>query len=232
MQRETTATVATSHGSLRKTMIMFAFCLAGALLNIGLNMLSNKAGLFLYLDTVFTVSVTLVGGLFWGALCGALTNLIGHTIMFWGWQGYLFALCNIAIAFVTWLFIRFFPRELSLYGSSATGNARYKSLLFRTSMERMIVLILLSFALCFTVSILGGLISGLIGIFSEHEFGKWGLSGLLTATMFSKNFPIIIAEILSRIPVNIIDRLITAFAGYGIALGLKEITKNRYQKSG
>jgi len=34
--------------------------------------------------------------------------------------------------------------------------------------------------------------------------------------------PVFLAEILSRIPVNIIDRLLTAFAGYGIALLLKK----------
>ena len=107
--------------ALHNKMIMLALCLAGTALNMGLCNLSDTAGIFLYLDTVFTVSVTFVGGLFWGALCGALTNLIIHTIFGWGWQGYFFVLCNIATAFITWLFIRFFPRELSLDKFFHTG---------------------------------------------------------------------------------------------------------------
>jgi hypothetical protein len=38
--------------------------------------------------------------------------------------------------------------------------------------------------------------------------------------MFRQGFPLILAEILSRIPMNIIDRLISAFSGYGIALAI------------
>ena len=204
--------------TLHSKVIMLALCLAGTALNMGLSFLIDEAGIFLYLDTVFTVGITFVGGLFWGALCGALTNIINHTIWGWGWQGYFFTLCNIATAFITWLFIRFFPRELSLDKSSITGNVGHRSLLFRTLMERMIALILLSFALCIAMSILGGLISGLIVIFSHYEAGKWGLSGVLTVFMFGENFPIILAEILSRIPINIIDRLVSAFGGYGFAV--------------
>jgi hypothetical protein len=39
------------------------------------------------------------------------------------------------------------------------------------------------------------------------------------------NLPIVLSEILSRFPQNIIDRLITAFAGFGIALLLQVISK-------
>jgi hypothetical protein len=36
--------------------------------------------------------------------------------------------------------------------------------------------------------------------------------------------PLVLAEILSRIPINIIDRLITAYAGYGIAIALRKLS--------
>jgi hypothetical protein len=38
--------------------------------------------------------------------------------------------------------------------------------------------------------------------------------------MFRQGSPLILAEILSRIPINIIDRLISAFSGFGIALAI------------
>jgi len=72
---------------------------------------------------------------------------------------------------------------------------------------------------------LGGVIAAFIQSINPALSGKQMLSGDLTATMFGRNIPVVLAEILSRIPVNIIDRLVTAFAGYGIALGLKKILK-------
>jgi hypothetical protein len=102
---------------------MSVLCLAGAALNIICNLLASRvAGLPLYLDTIFTITLTLLGGLFWGVLTAALTNLIGPTIFFYCWESYLFVVCNITTAFITWLFIRFFPRELRLsLRNSAAG---------------------------------------------------------------------------------------------------------------
>ena len=209
-------------------MLKLFLCIAGALLNIALNMLCTKFGIPLYMDTVLTVSVTFGCGLFWGALTGALTNLIGHTLQFWGWEGYLFALCNIATAFITYLFMRFFPKELTRAISRGrdTGQAAPRSSLtgifpnsFRLSgvMDRVIILILLSFSLCITMSVLGGLLTYLIQVIRDTSENN-PASVVLGSTMFSQTLPPIFVEILSRIPINIIDRLLTAFSGYGIAL--------------
>ena len=207
---------------MRKTTPVF-LCLAGAMLNIALNRLCARMGFPLYMDTVLTISVTFTSGLFWGALCGALTNLVAHSIMFWGWEGYLFALCNVATAIITWLFIRLFPNELRL-GAKTYKTAPHivsKSSRLNMVIERMIVLILLSFALCLVMSILGGLITAFILALNPSHTGERGLSVLLSATMFGSSLPVILVEIVSRIPINIIDRLITAFLGYGIAFIFK-----------
>ncbi|MCL2211976.1 MAG: hypothetical protein FWB95_08655, partial [Treponema sp.] len=75
-------------------MTIIFLCLAGTLLNITISRLSFLLGIPLYLDTVLTISVTLTGGLFCGAVCAALTNIIYHTLWGYGWEGYLFAVCN------------------------------------------------------------------------------------------------------------------------------------------
>jgi hypothetical protein len=85
----------------------------------------------------------------------------------------------------------------------------------------MIVLVLLSFCLCLVISVLGGLIAAFIQAINASLAGKQGLSGDLSATMFGTNLPVVLTEIVSRIPVNIIDRLITVFAGYGIAVAVR-----------
>jgi len=209
---------------MRKTLLMFFFCLAGVFLNIAFTRLRFYAGFPLFLDTILTITVTLKGGLFWGILCGALTNVLCHSIWGHGWEAYLFAICNIATAFITWLFIRVFPREL-LTGKQDVPqkpsfiSARSSSL--SAVMDRIIILILLSFALCLAMSILGGLIATFIINLNSAYLETDGITGIFSATMFTQNVPIIVKEIVSRIPVNIVDRLISSFAGFGIACLIK-----------
>ena len=212
-----------------RRMVFIFLCIAGAMLNIAINRLCILVNVPLYLDTIMTVSVTLAGGLFWGVLCGALTNLVHHSIWFWGWEGYLFTFCNIATAFVTWLFIRLFPRELSFDSETreAAASMKLKSSRLNLVMGRVIVLLLLSFALCLAMSILGGSLTALILGLNPSHSGERGLSVFLSATMFGSHLPVILAEIFSRIPINIIDRLVSVFGAYGIALAIHGILTGR-----
>jgi hypothetical protein len=198
---------------------MIFLCLTGALLNSVFAVIVVKINIPLFLDTILTVTITLLGGLFWGVLTGILTNLIAHTFFFWGWEGYLFALCNIATAVVTWLFTRFFPRELSLENSLSVVPSPRKSSRLETMADKAIVLILLSFGLCLAMSILGGVISALIQVINPPPYNV----PLVSAAMTDQELPLIFTEIMSRIPINIIDRLFTAFTGFGIAVIIKHV---------
>jgi hypothetical protein len=203
--------------AMRKTVVLGVVCIAGALLNIALHKFCTYSGIQLYLDTVFTVAVTLTGGLFCGAVCGALTNLIAYSVWFWGWEAYLFALCNIATAVITWLFMRLFPRELGFIRKTPE-TALFKSTLLSRAMDTVIALTFLAFALCIVMSVMGGVISAAIwGASPSYPYGGSLLIGI-GKTMFTENVPTVVREILARIPVNMIDRIITAFAGFGIAV--------------
>jgi hypothetical protein len=224
---------------MKKTMLLLFLSVLGALLNIAFNRIAGLTVhgvqfLPLFLDTILTVSLTLTGGLFWGILCGALTNLVAHSLTFWGWEGYLFILCNVATAFITWLFVRLFPRELAFGQKAAHRRCEVplrqdRHSVSKTVIDRMIVLILLSFALCIAMSVLGGLIAAFIqvSVTSSTARASFNFSSvILRPIMFPQGGPpLILAEILSRIPINIIDRLITAFAGYGIALALYALVR-------
>jgi len=202
------------------------FCIAGALLNMIIyKVFISMIGLPLYLDTIFTITVTLLYGPLWGSITGALTNIISITA--YGLEYYLFALCNVAAALITWFFIRLFPRELNLrmnvvfnalplYQSSSSRLSDRLSAL----MDRVIVLTLLSFALCLAMSILGGCISVFIGFFKTTT-----VNPAVVQTMFSRNVPMLVNEIMSRIPINIIDRLFSSFTAFGAALGIFQIIK-------
>jgi len=207
---------------MRKIIGSIIFCIAGALLNMIVYWIFiTIMGLPLYLDTIFTITVTLICGPLWGVLTGVLTNV--HSFTVYGWEYYLFALCNVAAAIVTWLFMRLFPRELNLRMNDVfaalplyqAGSRRLSAL-----MDRVIVLTLLSFALCIVMSILGGCISVFIGFFRATAVNPAAVQ-----TMFHRNIPMLLNEILSRVPINIIDRLISSFAAFGVALGVFQIVK-------
>ena len=221
---------------MRRTITLAVLCLAGALLNIIINkfLIFTEALSLLYMDTIFTVALTFTGGLFWGALCGALTNLIEQTIFPWGWQGYLYAICSVATALITWLFIRFFPRELDLHAKHEelyhTPESNPRSVNLAKKINCTIILLLLSLALCLAMSVLGGLITAFIIAMNPSLSGAWGVSGIriLSGAMFQENYPILLVEISSRIPVNIIDRPIAAYGGYGIAVLLRKIMRELF----
>ena len=94
------------------------------------------------------------------------------------------------------------------------ADSRRLSVRLSAVMDRLIVLTLLSFALCLVMSILGGCISVLVGFYkaSVNPFNAESVNPAAVQTMFHGNIPILLNEILSRIPINIIDRLISAFA--------------------
>ncbi|MFP3043775.1 hypothetical protein LQZ19_18340 [Treponema primitia] len=232
---------ASGHRTKNPLVLLFV-SIAGALLNMLIQYFSRGwLGIPLFLDTVLTMTVTFYGGVFWGALTGALTNLIEQSLPFYGWLPYLFVLCNIAVALVTALFIRWFPQELSINYtekqlSKSHGKSLWQSQWLQDLMGRAIVLVLLSFALCLVISILGGFFAVIIGHFSPS---------LTTASVSpEQNFALalerrhlsaIIVSIGSRIPMNLLDRLISSFAGYGLAVllawGSRKLGKRNLQRS-
>ena len=205
---------------MRKTALMFLLCIFGTVLNIIFNKIfaGSGIGLPLYMDTVLTITVTFIGGLFWGCLTGLLTNVIGHTINFWGWEGYLFSLCNILTAVITWKFTCIFLSELTFINDknkieNPPSASFFKSRRLDNIMSKIFVLMLLSFILCFTISIMGGLIAFFIEVIktphSENPASQY--------SDFYGGLPLVLREIVSRVPINIIDRIISVFAGFGIA---------------
>jgi hypothetical protein len=167
-----------------------------------------------------TMTLTFYGGVFWGALTGALTNLMQQSIFFYGWSYYLYALCNIAVALVTALFIRWFPRELCIDGTEKSlPKSQRQSLWFQDLMERAIVLVLLSFVLCLVISVLGGLCATIIYSFKTPSLVPDSVSPEqnFRLALIRRNLSGVLVEIGSRIPVNLLDRLFSSFAGYALA---------------
>jgi hypothetical protein len=205
---------------MKNPLVLPIVAIAGALLNVlACGFLRGLLGVPLFLDTALTMTVTFYGGVFWGVLTGALTNLIMQSVFFYGWPYYLYTLCNIAVALVTALFIRWFPRELGIDGAEKPLPKRQgQSQWFQDLIGKAIVLVLLSFALCLAISILGGLCAVIIKGFNPPALNPIDPERNFSLALVRQNLPGLVVEIGSRIPVNLLDRLISSFAGYGLAL--------------
>jgi hypothetical protein len=212
----------------KNPLVLLFVSIAGALLNILFYyFLRNRLGIPLFLDTVLTMTVTFYGGVFWGALTGMLTNMILQSVFFYGWPYYLYTLCNIAVALVTALFIHWFPQELGIGGMEKTlpkgqRQSLWQSQRLQDLMGRAIVLVLLSFTLCLIISVLGGLCAIIIKMIIKgfHPPVSDPIDPELnfSLALIRRNLPDLIVEVGSRIPVNLLDRLVSSFVGYGLAV--------------
>jgi hypothetical protein len=173
----------------------------------------------LYLDTMFTVSAAFYGGLWPGVLTGLLTNLIISTVRFTGWGVYLYTICNIIAALVTALLIRLCPNELDLWDS--LSPVRLSGGL-SAALYRLTALFLLAFAQVVALSVSGGFIGFCIQRFIPGPAAVTGPEVFYAAPLKRMAWPSLLVEIIARIPVNVLDRLLTVFCGYALARGLKK----------
>jgi hypothetical protein len=86
---------------------------------------------------------------------------------------------------------------------------------------RFTVLFLLAFALVVALSVSGGIIAFCIKAFIPGSAGIMGPEVFYALPLSERAWPALLVEISSRIPVNVLDRLLTAFCGYALAWGLK-----------
>jgi hypothetical protein len=179
----------------------------------------------LYLDTVFTAMTAFYGGLGPGVLTGLLTNLIINTIWFTGWGGYLFGICNGIVALLTVLFVRLCPDELDL-GREGLSLARWSRRLSRV-LYRLTALFLLAFALTVALSISGGFVAFCIKAFIPSSADITGPEEFYAPPLAGRAWPALLVEIMSRIPVNVLDRLLAAFCGYALAWGMTALRRLR-----
>ena len=182
------------------------FCvIAAALNNIIFPLLVLSLKLPLFVDTVFTAAVTFYAGLIPGLVTALLTWIIGFTIK----DDIVnpFILCSIAEVIIIFLLK---PAAVN----TQTLNQDRKRAYFISILARLMILYI---TVCFVISILGGLIDYIFytvmlnikHVFSaEDAFKEWLLQG---------PFHVLVMNILSRLPVNIVDRFIVIFGGFFIS---------------
>jgi hypothetical protein len=196
---------------------VFVLCLLSALGNVLSGVVvSGVLKAPLYLDTVFTVAVAFAFGLWPGVLTGALLypasnilyNLVLHTGMNVFGAVNVFVLCTLSEI----LLVCFFRSKIR-HGRPAVSEAPFPWSLAGAAAQ----LLALAALDCLLISVVGGLIDFVLYSLLAAPRGAYP-EDIFKLGLYRNNVPALTAAILSRIPINIVDRFIAIFGGYGISL--------------
>lgn len=164
----------------------------------------------LYIDTVFTAVIAFSFGLVPGIAVAFFTWLV--PCLYYGFNYFVF----VSVAEV--ILIYFLKPA-----SPETGSLHTK--------EKLIVLyigiaakLMLLYVLCaITVSVLGGLINFISQDFLDNPAKYYSVEDSFKLGLIKNNLSSLAVNILSRIPVNIVDRFIVVFGGYLLSQAVKKI---------
>jgi hypothetical protein len=201
-------------------------CAAGAVMNVVLALFwayNMQSRMPLFLDTIWTIVLTFCGGPVYGIITGLLTNTF-ESIYSNDWNEYAFVLCNIFAAIVTAVFMRLFPDEFDFV--LFIKERRYKS---KNLINTIIVLFVLSLALCITMSVSGGLIAAAIKTLDASANENNGPNVFFMLPLIHSGLSMPSVEIFSRIPVNLVDRFVSVFLAFAISLLIKKFNHEPHE---
>jgi len=189
-------------------------CVVCAFCNGAVNYLFRLLNIPLFADTYFIVAMCFTAGVLPGLLTAVLFYMPVSYLLYYLLTGLwfestwnFFLVCILAeILLVCFFHARIKPQEEDfLQGPSLTS--------FTGVAIQLMVLVALD---CVVISVLGGTIDFILNKFSvpfPASFEDTFELGLLR-----NNVPVLAAAVLSRIPINIVDRFIAIFGGYGVSL--------------
>jgi hypothetical protein len=217
--------------SARRFLGILLLSAAASVGNRLLTVLANRAQTGLWLDTAFVITAVFSGGLEAGMLTSLFTTALSgvfHRLFFgvdYYWGSYIYGLCFAATALVTWLFSRSFPEACA---SLRIIGRRKEAPLFpgppsASPLDRIIMLSLLSLSLWIVISVMGALIALFNYQVLHTVSGEIAAENTFKLGLLQRGFSLAFSELLTRIPINIIDRPVSALIGYGTSLLLKKL---------
>jgi hypothetical protein len=204
----------TKAGGIR---ILFLLCPLAAAANAALGFLMQEGfHLPLFLDTPFNAALTFSAGL----VPGIVTALL--TVVFCGFrlespETNFFIFCSIAEVFLIWIFHRRFKKSLT----PSPAPVPYSFIAAASS------LLILALIACAVISVLGGIIDTALFILFSQTRTVFSPEGTFRLGLLRNGVPLLWANILARFPVNLVDRFIVIFGGYGVSLLIGKIYPRR-----
>ena len=194
----------------RRIVVLILLCPLGGAANVALSVLAHEGlHLPLFLDTLFTTALTFSAGLLSGVSTALLTILtaVATGINVETPEAHLFVLCSIAEVVLVWIFRHRFEK----LWPQAAGQVSYP---FIAAASWLLLLALIS---CTVISVLGGLIdTALFAAFSQTRTA-FSPEGVFRMGLLRNGVSLLWANILARFPINLVDRFIVIFGGYGVS---------------
>lgn len=186
---------------IRRWLIIIISTILGIVINFGFNHLAIFIlHVPLFLDTVGTVTLTFFCGWIPGLVCAFATTLLDSIT-----GGYflqlptLYVICSFFAVFISY---------------------KFKRNIFNTDMKivRICYLFILAMIMCVVISILGGIIDSICITYSNYKSTYPVASDFFKPNFIKLGLSQLGTNIVSRFPINIVDRLLTCFISYGLSL--------------
>ena len=186
---------------IRRWLIIIISTILSIVINFGFNHLAIFIlHVPLFLDTVGTVTLTFFCGWIPRLVCAFATILLDSII-----GGYflqlptLYVICSFFAVFISY---------------------KFKRNIFNTNMiiVRICYLFILAMIMCVVISILGGIIDSICITYSNYKSTYPVASDFFKLNFIKLGLSQLGTNIVSRFPINIVDRLFTCFISYGLSL--------------
>ena len=196
--------------NIKKIAQLSVICILAAGANFLLNTLSvYLVRIPLFLDTVFNAAVCFYAGLF----PGIITALFTYTAMSIRNGSFdPFIICAIAEVLLVW---RLRPQKTRFV--KIEKNQETEIISFVGIFARLMLLYIIA---CITISVLGGLIDFFYYTVMANSKQYFSAEDTFKIGLLRSGIPVLAMNILSRIPVNLVDRFIVIFGGYSVYRGL------------
>ena len=181
--------------------ILGIICLA---LNVLTTVVSQAPYNPLFLDTIFIVTASFFGWIS-GLITSGLTNLFAMIILKVDLSSAWFSLCSISYVIIVRLYVQ------------------------KKAKINWLDLLPIYLIAVLVISVEGAIISTILYQTADYQEST-GIR-FLTVILIRQQLPVIFSALMSRIPINILDKAITTLLGYLIYLGADKFLKNRINKN-
>lgn len=193
-----------------KTILISVSCILAVALNIFVStVIRDYLEVPLYIDTVFTAVIAFSFGLIPGIAVAFFTWLV--LCLYYGFN--YFVIVSVAEAILIYFLKPASPERGSI-------NTREKVIVSYIGIAAKLMLL---YVLCaITVSVLGGVINFISQVLLEIPLNYYSVEDSFKLGLIKNNLSSLAVNILSRIPVNVVDRFIVVFGGYLLSLAVKK----------
>jgi len=204
-------------------------CVISAFGNILGSLLHTKTGIPLYIDTIFNAAICFSAGLVPALITATLVYpvmdfLVNRYILVLpvelGFFSNIWVICMIVEILLVWLFYKKMKKSEAVFLEDPC---------LHTFIDVAVLLLALAVLDCVVISVTGGIIDYALTVSSMPR--SFSPEDYIKLALLRNNMPLLATAVLSRIPINIVDRFFVMFGGYGVSLLYRKWINNKKREA-